>query len=88
MIDDLDKTDTDFALWPQNKLIVDAFVAVQTQWRVVPLGSAGRLYFQGLDYVGARAGLAAEDIVLTPAQWTLLRIMEGEAASALNGYRG
>jgi len=67
--------------------IVDAFLAVQTQWRAFPLGVAG-LHWQGLDYAGVRVGLEQEDIALTAQQWSCLRTMERAATSALNGVRG
>ena len=67
--------------------IVDAFVAVSSQWRLVPLPS-GRVHWQGLDYAGARAGLEQAQILLTPSQWVGVQIMEREAAAVLNGYRG
>lgn len=82
-----EESDTDFPVWPENMPIVDAFLAVQTQWRAFPLG-AGGLHWQGLDYVGVAMGLDREDIRLTPPQWTCLRIMERAAISALNGVRG
>lgn len=67
--------------------IVRAFQAVSNQWQIVPLGG-GRLYWQGLDYARARAGLKQAKIKLNAAQWSWLRVMESAAASALNGYRG
>lgn len=63
-------------------------MAISTQWRAVPVGGGMapvRVYWMGLDYGGAAAGLAAAGIVLTPALWAGLRIMETAARNALNG---
>lgn len=73
-----------FEVWRVNWPILEAFLAVATQWSVQALAD-GRLLWLGLDYARARAGLAAEEIVLTPAQWRGLTAMEREAAKALNG---
>ena len=75
-------------VWPDNWPAVVAFLAVQTQWRAAIVGggfSPARLFYVGLDYAGVRAGLAAEGIALTPAQWRDLRLMEAEARKVLNG---
>ncbi len=74
-------------MWPQNMPIVTAFLAICTQWRIVPMPS-GHIYWQGLDYTAARAGLKQARIKLNPAEWSWLRVMESAASAALNGYRG
>lgn len=76
-----------FPLWPDNKPIVDAFIAVATQWRVTPLAS-GQAYWQGLDYVAVRAGLDMAGIALTPPQWFGVQQMERAASAVLNGFKG
>lgn len=43
------------------------------------------LVFLGLDYAGARIGIEAAGIAITPELWAGLRIMERAAARALNG---
>lgn len=67
--------------------IIHAFLAVASQWDIVSLGT-GRVYWQGLDYARVSAGLERAHILLSPAQWSGLRVMERAAASVLNGYRG
>lgn len=74
-------------MWPQNMSIVRAFLSIANQWHLVPIG-AGRIYWQGLDYVRASSGLARAGIILKPEQWRLVQVMERAAAAVLNGYRG
>lgn len=76
-----------FPLWPENKPIVDAFIAVATQWRVTPL-AGGRVYWEGLDYTAVKAGLELAQISVTPAQWFGVQQMERTASAALNGFKG
>jgi len=87
LIEKLDRKEAGFPVWPENKMTVDAFIAVSSQWRMVPLIS-GRVHWQGLDYTAVDAGLTRCGIALSPAQWVGLQIMERAAASVLNGYRG
>ncbi|MET4206849.1 DUF1799 domain-containing protein [Bradyrhizobium sp. LA2.1] len=83
-------------IWPENVAIVEAFLAVCTQWRVAP-SSAGGLISPagggiaptvsvaiGLDYTAVKVGLDAESIEVTPALWRGLRVMETAACNALN----
>ena len=85
---DTDETDADaFEVWPEHWDIVQAFLAVATQWRVVGLGGGfepSRIRFVGFDYAAVRAALDAEAIQVTPDQWRGLRMMEGAACAALN----
>ena len=67
-----------FALWPGQEVPVRAFLAVSTQWRVAGMGAV-----IGLDYAGARAGLEAEGITVSPDDWRDLRAIE---AGALEGF--
>ncbi len=83
-------------IWPSNVPIMDAFLAVSLQWRVVSRGGGGAAsafggsfapvvpMFIGLDYTAVRAGLDAEGIAVTPELWRGLRAMESEAVSVLN----
>jgi hypothetical protein len=83
-------------IWPENRAIVEAFLAVSLQWRVSAHGGGGMVspaggaimpivpLFIGLDYAAVRAGLDAEGIVVTPELWRGLRTMEAAAAAALN----
>lgn len=78
-------------LWPENVPIVEAFMVSATQWRIVArpaLTERGGFVFLGLDYAGARAGIEAAGITITPALWDGVRIMEAEAIKALNGING
>lgn len=77
----------DFAVWPGNWDIVNAFCAVASQWRTISLAS-GKVWWEGLDYAAVRAGLGFARIRLTPDQWRGLQVMERAAADALNGYQG
>jgi len=67
--------------------IVSAFLAICTQWNIVPMPS-GHMYWQGLDYSRARAGLKQARIKLSPVEWAWLRVMESAASATMNGYRG
>ena len=76
-----------FAVFPENWTAVCAWSAVCTQWRTdaVPGGMGpGRLVYLGLDYAGARAGLAMAAVELTPELWAGLQVMEGAAIEELN----
>jgi hypothetical protein len=77
----------DDGVWPDNVDIVDAFVAAQTQWRIVPLAS-GRLHYIGLDYTAARTGIEGAGIAVTRDLWSGLLIMEDAALIALNEADG
>lgn len=80
-------TEADEGLWLENVAAVDAFLACDTQWRTAAVAGGlapGRIVFIGLDYAGARAGIEAAGIALTPEIWEGVRIMEAEARDALN----
>lgn len=77
-----------FEVWPENWPIVEAFLLVSTQWRMVNRGGGMQpmqVYYTGLDYAAAAAGLAAAGVSVTPATWHGLRIMEAAARNTLNG---
>lgn len=76
-----------FAVFHQNMVIVNAFLTVASQWRIISLAT-GKAYWQGLDYTAAKAGLDLAQIALTPAQWSGVQLMEEAARAVLNGYRG
>lgn len=74
-------------VWPANAPIVDAFLAVCTQWRT-GLGirdGVFRLVFVGLDYAAAAAVFAATGRVLSADDWAGLQTIEIGARDALNG---
>ncbi|MEJ0012788.1 MAG: DUF1799 domain-containing protein [Bauldia sp.] len=73
-----------FMLWPEHEAAVRAFMAVcGSQWRAA-ISPTGRIVYLGLDYAGARAGLDAAGIDVTPELWADLQTMEHAAAAALN----
>jgi hypothetical protein len=77
-------------IWPDNVATVEAFLAVETQWRWTTVGGGGfapaRMLAIGLDYAGVLAGLLASGITHTPALFAGIRLMEAEAREALNGF--
>jgi hypothetical protein len=73
-----------FEVWRVNWPIVDAFLAVATQWRQLALVD-GRVLWAGLDYTAADVALRRAEIAITADQWRGLQLMEREAAAALNG---
>lgn len=83
----VDQEEALFGIWPENWDIVNAFLAVSTQWRAVPLADH-RVYFMGLDYTAVQAGFAWSQIALDPEQWAGLRLMERAARDAMNGVPG
>ena len=76
-----------FKVWPENMPIVEAWLAIATQWRTVALAD-GRVLWLGLDYASVKVGLDAERHALSGQQWAGLRVMERSAGTALNGTRG
>jgi hypothetical protein len=74
-------------VWRRNWGTLLAFLAVSSQWRTVATAT-GAVYWQGLDYTSARAGLEAEGITITPGLWKGIRTMERTARDALNGLQG
>lgn len=75
-----------FAVWPENWPIVRAFLAAQTQWRVLPLtaGYAARPVYLGLDMAGAEAAIRLAGLKRTPELLWGLQVMEAEAVRLLN----
>jgi hypothetical protein len=72
-------------VWQENVAAVTAFLAVSTQWRVVA-GASG-LLCTGLDYAGARAGIEALGIEITPRLWGDVQVIEAGALAELNRQR-
>lgn len=60
---------------------IEAFLAVDTQW--IKLVAGDRLIATGLDYAGARAAWGFLDIIVTPALFGELQLMEAEAMAAM-----
>jgi hypothetical protein len=83
-------------VWPEHVEIVEAFIAVSTQWRAVTIGGGGfagmggaaiapaRPMWIGLDYAAVRVSLDALGIAVTPDLWRGLQVMEYAACAALN----
>lgn len=84
---DSNEQESGFGVWRQNWTIVLAFLSVSSQWRAVGHGLGG-VYWMGLDYAGARAGLVGAGFTLSVGEWNGLRTMERAARDALNGIRG
>ena len=76
-----------FEVWPENMPIVDAWLAIASQWRTVALAD-GRVHWIGLDYAAAKAGLELAAITVTGSLWAGVCAMERAASAALNGVRG
>lgn len=76
-----------FDVWPDNMPVIDAFLAIATQWRTVSLAE-GRVHWIGLDYAAARAAFEMAGVTVAPPVWLGVRVMEREAAAALNGVLG
>ena len=62
---------------------LEAFLAVQTQWRWV--AGMGGMRATGLDYAAVKDGLALAGIEVTPELMRELRAIELGARSGLNG---
>jgi Phage related hypothetical protein (DUF1799) len=83
-------------VWPDNMPVVEAFLAVATQWRTAVRGGGGAAspfggsiaplltLFIGLDYASALASLDALGIAVTPDLWRDLQTMEFAALCRLN----
>ncbi len=73
-------------VWPENKQALEAFLAVQSQWRTV-CRPDGSLIATGLDYCGVKVGLKMAGIKLKPEGWAELRVIERAARAEMNGGR-
>ncbi len=84
---DADVDRSNDGVWPEHVAIVQAFLAVCTQWRTTPAGGGFAPMMPiwiGLDYSAVRVALEAEGIAITTELWRGLRVMEDEATDALN----
>ncbi|HBM60570.1 MAG TPA: hypothetical protein DD444_15410 [Citreicella sp.] len=70
-------------LWPEHQPAVEAFIAVQDQWRVV--AGFGGAFWLGLDHAACEASLRLAGIAVTPALWAELRVIETGVKAVLNG---
>ena len=77
------KPKTALDIMPTNWTPVAAFLACQTQWRVV--ATMGGLVFLGVDYAEARSALA--DLDAPASKIADLRVMEAAALPILNEAR-
>ncbi|MGD1880855.1 MAG: DUF1799 domain-containing protein [Paracoccaceae bacterium] len=83
-VEDLGIEDDDHeGIWPDHVSVVEAFLSVATQWRMVGLAD-GRSMATGLDYGGVKAGLELAEIEVTPAFWADLQLIELGARRAMN----
>lgn len=71
-------------VWADNAAAVEAFLAIQTQWRRLALPD-GTTRVQGLDYAGCEAGFSLAGIAMTPALWDAVQVIEQGAKAQLNG---
>lgn len=67
--------------------IVDAFLAIASQWRTAALVD-GRVHWFGLDYSAVRAGYEMAGLTIAPRVWAGVQVMERAASAAMNGVRG
>lgn len=68
-------------VWERHASALHAFVAVDTQWRIV-MGE--KAYWVGLDYAAVKAGLDLAGLSLTPGEWSDVQMIEKGALEALN----
>jgi Phage related hypothetical protein (DUF1799) len=74
-------------IWPEHQAALEAFLAVDSQWRVAAAGIAG-ISLIGLDYAAVVAVFGLLAIVLTTAQWQDFREIEAAACQLLNDRAG
>lgn len=73
-----------FAVFEENREIVELFIAADTQWRYAGANAVPA----GLDYAGVRAAADAIGVAITPEVHSGLRVMERAATRALIELRG
>lgn len=74
-------------VWPDNRVVVDAFLAAASQWRTA-IGfdeERMRTLWIGLDYAGAAVAWGARGIDVTAERLAGVQAMELAARQALNG---
>jgi len=69
-------------VWPDNRAAVEAWLCVDTQLRLSPVSA-----LLGLDYAGARAGLDALGVDVTPELWRDILLIEAGARREWNENR-
>lgn len=74
---------TGFEIWEEHLPALDAFLAVDGQWRTVSRGMAGTRWI-GLDYGAVRAGLELAGIAMMPETWADFQQIEAGAVNELN----
>lgn len=74
--------DEEEGVWPQNEEALRVYLSVDTQQRWITAGDGA--VFLGLDYAGARAGIRAAGLKLTPALWADVQVIEAAAVAELN----
>lgn len=76
-----DDEDSQFEIWPENAAAVDTFLALQTQWRVGPLGG-----YAGLDYPGVRTVMTLRGVKrkARDRMFREIQLMERAALEILN----
>lgn len=72
-------------IWSQHVPALEAFLAIDTQWRVV--GVHGGIEVVGLDYAAVRDGLAMAGLDLDADTWAELQLIEAGAVAAMNEDR-
>jgi hypothetical protein len=73
-------------LWADHQAAWRAWCEVSGQWRTVGLGTMERawLFWMGLDYGAAKAGLELAGIEVSPETWADLRVIEEGAIEEMN----
>lgn len=72
-----------FEIWEEHLPALDAFLAVDGQWRTIQRGM-GSVHWIGLDYGAVRDGLELAGIEMTPETWADLKLIEAGACNELN----
>jgi len=76
--------DDETAVWAQNVEAARAFLWISGQWRITALAGGG-VYWGGLDYTAAKAGLEMAEVEVTKQLWADVRVIEQGARSVMNG---
>ena len=76
-----DIEDQNEGVWEENVAALEAFLAVSTQWRCLAHAD-GSVVRTGLDYTAVRDGFGLREIVMTPALWLDVQLIELGAIAA------
>ena len=73
-------------LWEEHLPGWQAWCAVSSQWRTIPLSGPGgaKVIWVGLDYGAAHAALGLAGLTVTPETWADVRAIERGAIEELN----